>query len=248
MKQNIIEALVTKFGIDAKMVEGIAEKLSKTVTTEEEVATAVEGVTFQQVMESYADKRANEASDTARKNAIKKYESQYGLKDGKPLKDPKDPEPKDPEPKPDPTKPDPSKPSIPPKAELPEEVAQALKELAAQNTKLSEQVANLSGKIAGFEAKDLATVRRNKLNAAISKLTEKQQKPYTRISLDGMSDEDFDAFLEEVTADASAMAADNEKQAKALEAASKRPTVGTLPAVSGKASQGELDEVMKGIH
>ncbi len=249
MKQKIIDALVTKFGIDAKMVEGIAEKLSKTVTTEEEVTTAVEGVTFQQVLESYADKRANEASETARKNAIKKYETQYNLKDGKPIEDPK-PDPKQdpkPDPKPDP-KQDPPKPSIPPKSNLPEEVAEVLKQLSEANTKLSEQVKDLSGKIAGFEAKDLATVRRNKLDAAISKLTDQQKKPYSRISLDNMSDEDFDSFLEDVAADVKDMVADNEKQQKALEAASKRPTVGSIPQVNGKASKTELDDVMKGIH
>ena len=240
MKQKLIEALATKFGVDAKMVEGIAEKLSKTVTTEEEVATAVEGVTFLQVLESYADKRANEASDTARKNAIKKYEAQYGLKDGKPLEDPgkKDPDPDpDPNPKPDP------KPT-----NLPEEVTEALKKLTEMNTTLAEQVKNLTGKIAGFEAKDLATVRRNKLNEAISKLTEAQRKPYARISLDGMKDDEFDALLEEVKTDAEAMAAENEKQAKALEAAGKRPTVGSMPPITGKASATELDAVMKGIH
>jgi hypothetical protein len=245
MKQKIIEALVTKFGIDAKMVEGIAEKLSKTVTTEEELATAIEGVTFLQILESYADKRANEASETARKNAIRKYEAQYGLKDGKP----KDPEPPKDDPKPDPDPaPEPPKPNNPPKSNLPEEVAEALRKLTEQNTKLTEQVQSLSGKIAGFEAKDLATMRRNKLNAAISKLTEAQRKPYTRISLDGMSEADFDSFLEEVTTDAAAMAEDNEKQAKALEAASKRPTVGSIPVSDGKASKSELDAVMKGIH
>lgn len=240
MKQKLIEALTTKFGVDAKMVEGIAEKLSKTVTTEEEVATAVEGVTFLQVLESYADKRANEASDTARKNAIKKYEAQYGLKDGKPLEDPgkKDPAPDpDPNPKPDP------KPT-----NLPDEVTEALKKLTEMNTTLAEQVKNLTGKIAGFEAKDLATVRRNKLNEAIAKLTEAQRKPYARISLDGMKDEEFDALLDEVKADAEAMAAENEKQEKALEAASKRPTVGSMPPITGKASATELDAVMKGIH
>lgn len=245
MKQKIIDALVTKFGIDAKMVEGIADKLSKTVTTDEEVTTAVEGVTFQQVMESYADRRANEASETARKNAIKKYEAQYSLKDGKPIEDPK---PVDP-PKPTTPPAEPPKPTIPPKSDLPEEVAQVLKQLTEANTKLSEQVQSLSGKIAGFEAKDLATVRRNKLNAAISKLTEAQRKPYARIALDAMSEEDFASFLDEVTEDAKAMAADNDKQAKALEAASKRPTVGSgIPQVSGKASKTELDDVMKGIH
>ena len=233
MKQKLIEALTTKFGVDAKVVEGIAEKLSKTTTTEEEVTTAVEGVTFQQVLESYADKRANEASETARKNAIKKYETQYGLKDGKPLEEPKkDPEPK--EPKKDPA-------DQKPKFELPEEVRQALKDLADRNKALED-------KMAQYEVKNLITSRRDLLNKTISKLTDAQKKPYSRIALDGMSDDDFHTFLEEVKADASAMEADNEKQAKALEAASKRPTVGTDLNVNGKASKDEIDAVMKGIH
>lgn len=245
MKQKIIDALTTKFGVDAKMVEGIAEKLSKTVTTEEEVTTAVEGVTFLQVLESYADKRANEASETSRKNAIKKYEAQYGLKDGKPVDDPgkKDPTPDpDPNPKPEPPKPDPLT------KNLPAEVAEALKQLTEQNASLAAKVENLTGKIAGFEAKDLAAVRRNKLNAAIKDLTEAQRKPYARISLDGMKDDEFDAFLAEVTEDAKSMAAENVKQQKALEAANKRPTVGSIPTPDGKANKEELDAVMKGIH
>lgn len=241
MKQKLIEALATKFGVDAKVVEGIAEKLSKTTTTEEEVTTAVEGVTFQQVLESYADKRANEASETARKNAIKKYETQYGLKDGKPLEEPKkDPEPK--EPKKDPADPPkPTDPSQKPKFELPEEVRQALKDLADRNKALED-------KMAQYEVKNLITSRRDLLNKTISKLTDAQKKPYSRIALDGMSDDEFHTFLEEVKADASAMEADNEKQAKALEAASKRPTVGTDLNVGGKASKDEIDAVMKGIH
>ena len=246
MKQKIIDALTTKFGVDAKMVEGIAEKLSKTVTTEEEVATAVEGVTFLQVLESYADKRANEASETARKNAIKKYEAQYGLKDGKPKEEPGEKDPDDDGNKKDPA--DPAKPTNPLTKNLPAEVAEALKQLTEQNASLAAKVENLTGKIAGFEAKDLAAVRRNKLNAAIKDLTEAQRKPYARIALDGMKDDEFDAFLAEVTEDAKSMAAENVKQQKALEAANKRPTVGSIPTPDGKANKEELDAVMKGIH
>lgn len=246
MKQKIIEALTTKFGVDAKMVEGIAEKLSKTVTTDEELATTIEGVTFQQVLESYADKRANEASETARKNAIKKYESQYGLKDGKPVEDPNK---KDPEPDPNKKDPaDPPKPTNPPKNNLPEEVQEALNQLKESNATLLAQVTKLTGEITSIRAKDKAVTRRSKLNAVIEKLTDKQKKPYARLTLDEMSDEDFDTFLEEVKADATEMVADNEKQAKALEAATKRPTIGGIPQPDGKATDKELDDVMKGIH
>jgi hypothetical protein len=60
----------------------MAEKIAKSATTEEEVATAVEGVTLQQLIESYGDSRANEASNTARAKAVEEYESRYGLKNG----------------------------------------------------------------------------------------------------------------------------------------------------------------------
>lgn len=244
MKQKLIEALVTKFGIDAKMVEGIAERLSKTVTTDEEVATAVEGVTFQHVLESYADKRANDASETARKNAIKKYETQYNLKDGKPI----EPEP-EPEPKGAPKPAEPSKPSQPttePKKKE-DEVPQYVKDILEQNKALAASVKSLTDKVAGFEKKSLTTSRREQLDKAIASLTDKQRKPYSRIALDGMTDDEFSAFLEEVSSDAAAMVKENNDTKAALEAASHRPTVGTFQ-VNGKASKEELDSVMKGIH
>jgi hypothetical protein len=253
MKQKLIEALATKFGVDAKMLEGIAERLSKTVTTDEEVATAVEGVTFQHVLESYADKRANEASETARKNAIKKYEAQFGLKDGKPLEDTanqkekSDESNKAAEKEAEHAEKPADKPENHHQSKLSDEVAQVLKELKEQNRALSEQVSALNGKIVGFEKKDLAATRRDRLNAAISKLTDKQRKPYAHITLDGMTEDEFESFISEVTSDAEAMVADNAKTAKALEAASHRPTLGNIE-VNGKASKDELDKVMKGIH
>ncbi|MDY5968651.1 MAG: hypothetical protein SPJ13_01345 [Bacteroidales bacterium] len=56
--------------------------MAETVKSADEVKTAVEGVTFQQVLESYGDSRATEASTTA----VKNYETKYGLKDGKEVK------------------------------------------------------------------------------------------------------------------------------------------------------------------
>lgn len=83
MKIKLLDALKTKFaGVDAKILDRIAEKLAKTVNSEDDVKTAVEGVTFQQILDSYGDFRAN----GAQKSAIENYEKKYNLKDGKVVK------------------------------------------------------------------------------------------------------------------------------------------------------------------
>lgn len=83
MKKKIFEALKAKFeGVSETILDRIATKLAKTASTEDQVATAVEGVTLQQVIESYADSRATEAQQTA----VRNYEAKYNLKDGKPEK------------------------------------------------------------------------------------------------------------------------------------------------------------------
>ena len=69
MKKKILEALKTKFeGVSETILDRIATKLAKTASTEDQVATAVEGVTLQQVLESYGDSRATEAQQTADRN------------------------------------------------------------------------------------------------------------------------------------------------------------------------------------
>lgn len=79
MRQQILDALKAKFsGVSEKILGRIADKLAKTATTAEQVTTAVEGVTFQQVLESYGDSRATEAQQTA----VHNYETKHGLKDG----------------------------------------------------------------------------------------------------------------------------------------------------------------------
>lgn len=83
MKKKILEALKAKFeGVSETILDRIATKLAKTASTEDQVATAVEGVTLQQVIESYGDSRATEAQQTA----VRNYEAKYNLKDGKPEK------------------------------------------------------------------------------------------------------------------------------------------------------------------
>lgn len=79
MRKELLEALKAKFaGVTDAILSRIADKLAKTVTTSEQVATAVEGVTFQQILESYGDSRATESAQTA----VRNYEKQHSLKDG----------------------------------------------------------------------------------------------------------------------------------------------------------------------
>lgn len=79
MKPQIIEALKTKFpGVAEKILNRIADKLVKTVTIKDQIATFVQGVTTQTIIESYGDSRATQASQTA----VANYEKKHGLKDG----------------------------------------------------------------------------------------------------------------------------------------------------------------------
>ena len=87
-REQILEALKAKFqGVSADILNRIANKLSKTVTSAEQVATVVEGVTIQQVIESYGDSRATESAQTA----VRNYETNHNLKDGKPIETPPTP-------------------------------------------------------------------------------------------------------------------------------------------------------------
>jgi hypothetical protein len=79
MKKTAIEALKSKFeGVSESMLSRVADKIAKTATTIEDVTTSVEGMTWQTLMESYADSRATEAQKTA----VSNYERKHNLKDG----------------------------------------------------------------------------------------------------------------------------------------------------------------------
>ena len=79
MYKEILEQLKTKFpGVSEQILDRIAKKMAETVTKSEDVKTAVDGVTFQKVLESYGDSRATDATKTA----VLNYEKKHGLKDG----------------------------------------------------------------------------------------------------------------------------------------------------------------------
>lgn len=82
MREKILALLIAKFaGVPNAILERIATKKAETTTTEEQATTLVEGLTLQNVFDSYGDSRATEASQTATSN----YEKKYGIKDGKPV-------------------------------------------------------------------------------------------------------------------------------------------------------------------
>lgn len=84
MKAKLIEALRAKFeGVQDAILGRVADKLISggKVKTEGDIANAVAGVSFQQVLENYGDSRADEAQ----KSAVKNYENKYKIKDGQPV-------------------------------------------------------------------------------------------------------------------------------------------------------------------
>lgn len=95
--EQILAGLQQKFaGVDTATLTRIATKKAEGVTDETKVTSIVEGISFQDVMQNYGDFRAGQAQTSA----VSNYEKKHGLKDGKPIENPK---------------PEPPKPNDPPK-------------------------------------------------------------------------------------------------------------------------------------
>jgi len=170
MFELILKALKTKFpGVDAKILERIAKKKAETTTKEDEVKTVVDGVTFQSIIESEGDRRANEAQTTA----ISNYEKKYKLKDGKTIEQP-----------------EPPKPNEPP-AGASDEVKQMLERMEQENKTMREQ-------LNGILTKEQGNQRKAKFEAlfegASEKLKERYMRNYDRLSF--KDDDDFNGWLD----------------------------------------------------
>ncbi|MFC2381371.1 MAG: hypothetical protein ACFNOJ_02920 [Prevotella nigrescens] len=88
--EQILAGLKTKFqGVEDATLQRIASKKAEGVTDESKVNSIVEGISFQDVLTSYGDYRA----DGAQKTAVSNYEKKHNIKDGKPIEKPK-PQPK----------------------------------------------------------------------------------------------------------------------------------------------------------
>lgn len=78
--EQILAALQRKFsGVDTAILSRIANKKGEGVTDESKVDSIVEGIGFQDVLNSYGDFRADGAASTA----VKNYERKHNLKDGR---------------------------------------------------------------------------------------------------------------------------------------------------------------------
>lgn len=90
MYEKILNALKTKFkGVPSKVLELRAKNISKTVTEEDGVQTAVDGITLENLFEAHGDSRATQATDTANSKGDKKladWRKKHNLdEDGKPI-------------------------------------------------------------------------------------------------------------------------------------------------------------------
>ena len=80
--EQILTGLQQKFtGVDTAILTRIATKKAEGVTDETKVNSIVEGIGFSDVLNSYGDFRAGDASKTA----VTNYEKRHNLKDGKPV-------------------------------------------------------------------------------------------------------------------------------------------------------------------
>lgn len=137
MKEKILAALRTKFsGIDDAILTRIAEKRAEGVTDESQIPAIVEGVSFQDVVTSYGDFRAGDASNSA----VRNYEKKHNLKEGKPVGNP--------DPKPEPIQ-------APKTDDMATMIANAV----------SAAVKPLSDKLTGFEQKESQVTRQTQVLA-----------------------------------------------------------------------------------
>lgn len=192
MKQKLFDALKAKFpGVNANVLNRIAEKLAKTVTTDEQVTTAVTGVTqeFIEIIESYGDSRATEAQQTA----VHTYETKYGLKDGQKI---------------DATGGQAGSGTTVQQQQAggaQEQVPAWAQALIDSNKKLNDRLDKMDGE------RTTAT-RKQQLSTIIEKLPENLRKAYERTPVNDLTDEQFNALVGEITTEVNGIV--SEVQAK----------------------------------
>lgn len=180
--KEILEALKTKFtGVSENILSRQARKLEASVTAAEQVKTVVDGITLQQLIDSYADSRANEATQTA----VHNYESKYGLKDGKALQQHQGDGVHN-------QQPPVTNQQTKQQGGAESQTDKLLQQLIEQNNKLTERLNRMDGE------RTTAT-RRQQLAEVTSKLPESIREAYNLISLDGMSEDDFKTLVGKVT-------------------------------------------------
>lgn len=178
MKQQILTALKAKFvGVSDAILDRVATKLAQTVTTAEQVQTAVDGVTFQQVLESYGDSRATQATQTA----VHNYETKYGLKDGVKVTPPE------------------QQPPVPPVTPPVTPPAGGAETVPAWAQALIDSNNSLKNELAQMKTDRTTETRKQQISTLIEKLPENLRKAYSRTPVDGLTDEQFTTLVGEIT-------------------------------------------------
>ena len=238
MKKKLIDAIKAKFvGIDENTAKRLAERAiakSEAITNDDEVAAAVEAIALSDVLKSVTDFSADEA--------VKRYEEKYNLEKGEKKKSPegdddgnKPNEPNKPQQKPAPQ---------PEGGENKQEITlDAIKAMFAEYQKESnKQMQTVLNDIASLRSGRISEARKAKLNEILNPLKDYQKRPYGRIAVDKMSDEEFDAFLSEVKEEVNDIVADNRASGGVV-----TPALGGSHLPSGpvkEATEKEIDNLM----
>lgn len=181
MKQKILEALKAKFpGVNANVLNRIADKLAKTVTTDEQVTTAIAGVTkeFIEIIESYGDSRATEAQQTA----VQTYETKYGLKDGQKIDNGGG-----------------SQGGQQGGTQTVQTQSAGVEQAPAWAQALIESNKTITERLNKMDGDRTTATRKQQLSTIIEKLPENLRKAYERIPVDGLTDEQFNTLVGEIT-------------------------------------------------
>ena len=179
MKQQILTALKAKFvGVSDAILDRVATKLAQTVTTAEQVQTAVDGVTFQQVLERYGDSRDTQATKTA----VHNYETQHGPNDGVKV-----------------TPPETQPPVVPPVTPPVTPPAGGAETVPAWAQALIDSNNSLKNELAQMKTARTTETRKQQISTLIEKLPENLRKAYSRTPVDGLTDDQFTALVGEIT-------------------------------------------------
>lgn len=181
MKQKILEALKAKFpGVNANVLNRIADKLAKTVTTDEQVTTAIAGVTkeFIEIIESYGDSRATEAQQTA----VQTYETKYGLKDGQKIDNGGG-----------------SQGGQQGGTQTVQTQSAGVEQVPAWAQDLIESNKTITERLNKMDGDRTTATRKQQLSTIIEKLPENLRKAYERTPVDGLTDEQFNTLVGEIT-------------------------------------------------
>ena len=209
MKKQILEALKAEFqGVSEAILNRIADKLAKTVTTAEQVATAVEGVTIQQVIESYGDSRATEAQQTA----VHNYETKYGLKDGVKVDDGGG-----------------SQGGQQGGVQTVQTQQQGGDAIPTWAQTLIDSNKALTERLNKMDVDRTTATRKQQLQTIIEKLPEKLRKAYERTPVDGLTEEQFNTLFSEISSEVEGIV--NETQVKGA-------VFGRPAAQNGRTNQG----------